>query len=313
MSSLVSVIIPTYKGSDVICRAVNSVINQTYNDVEIIVVDDNGRGTEEQIATEKALSTYIRDNQVIYIPHESNRNGSAARNTGAKVAKGKYLTLLDDDDEYYPDKVKIEVEQIEKLGDEYALVWCSNDIYDSNGKRIYSNHVSGNGHNLKSILMHDHAAIIGSDSLLIKTNCYREIGGFDESFLRHQDYEFTTRVAQKWKVFAIDKPGVKYYKTYRNSPKSIEKEINYRLYFLKKMMPIIDTFRLNEKKSIVLINIVGLFYYDEIKRGHFFSAYNKCRELCKEWISINFIDFLFACFHIFKDNIKVHYREWMYK
>ena len=98
MSKLVSVIIPTYSRPDFISRAIESVLNQTYKPIEIIVVDDNGRGTNNQILTEQVLTNFIRSNQIKYIVHEKNKNGSAARNTGAASSHGEYITFLDDDD-----------------------------------------------------------------------------------------------------------------------------------------------------------------------------------------------------------------------
>ena len=77
---LVSVVIPTYKRSETLTRAIDSVLEQTYPSIEIIVVDDNGEGTEMQLETEKALENYIISGEIVYIKHEVNRNGSAARN-----------------------------------------------------------------------------------------------------------------------------------------------------------------------------------------------------------------------------------------
>ena len=88
MNCLVTTVITTYKGLDTIKRAVESVLSQTYRNIETIVVDDNGLGSEAQIATENIIKQYP---EVIYIPHKINKNGSAARNTGLKRAKGKYL------------------------------------------------------------------------------------------------------------------------------------------------------------------------------------------------------------------------------
>ena len=80
----VSVIIPTYKRSKYLIRAINSILNQTYKNVEIIVVDDNGKNTPDQIETEKELQKYINNKHIIYSVHEKNKNGAAARNTGVK-------------------------------------------------------------------------------------------------------------------------------------------------------------------------------------------------------------------------------------
>ncbi len=78
---LVSVIIPTYQRPENLIRAIESVLTQTYKTIEIIVVDDNGKGTEWQLTTEKLLKDYVVEGKIQYICHKESLNGSAARNT----------------------------------------------------------------------------------------------------------------------------------------------------------------------------------------------------------------------------------------
>ena len=122
---LVSVIIPTYRGADKICRAVDSVLSQTYTDIEVIVVDDNGKGSDAQKLTEQAMLRYKDDSRVKYIAHPVNKNGSAARNTGIAASKGSLIAFLDDDDVFLPQKTAVQVELFNGLSDEYGLVYGS--------------------------------------------------------------------------------------------------------------------------------------------------------------------------------------------
>ncbi len=92
MDRLVSVIIPTFGDPVRLTNAIDSVLAQDYKTVEIIVVDDNGEGTEYQIKTQKIIDEC---KNVKYICHRFNKNGSAARNTGISVAEGYYIALLD--------------------------------------------------------------------------------------------------------------------------------------------------------------------------------------------------------------------------
>lgn len=94
MNKLVSVIIPTYSRPVNLKRAINSVLNQSYNNIEIIVVDDNGDGTYNQIRTEKEINEYMSLNNFRYLKHNKNRNGAAARNTGIKTQKENILLFL---------------------------------------------------------------------------------------------------------------------------------------------------------------------------------------------------------------------------
>ena len=92
---LVSVIIPTYKRSDYLLQTIESVLSQTYPSIEIIIVDDNGLGNKFQVETQKKLQKYIVERKIIYIPHEVNKNGAAARNTGFRASKGEYINFLE--------------------------------------------------------------------------------------------------------------------------------------------------------------------------------------------------------------------------
>ena len=98
IEGLVSVIIPTFQRAKYIERAIDSVLNQTYKNFEIIVVDDNDQESEARKEMIKRMDKYSSDSRIIYIKHEKNKNGAAARNTGINVAKGEYITFLDDDD-----------------------------------------------------------------------------------------------------------------------------------------------------------------------------------------------------------------------
>ena len=92
-NDLVSVIITTYCGSDNIARSIKSVLNQTYQNFEIIVVDDNDPNSKSRIDTEKIIEGFKSD-KIIYIKHPQNFNGSVARNTGISVAKGRFIQFF---------------------------------------------------------------------------------------------------------------------------------------------------------------------------------------------------------------------------
>ena len=279
MDALVSVIIPTHKGHDIISRAVDSVIKQTYKKIEIIVVDDNGLGSDEQQKTRAAIADYIDSGCVKYIPHEINKNGSAARNTGVRESKGKYITLLDDDDIYYPNKVEDEVNCLESLPEDYGLVYCSIDL--NYGDCTRTKHAIKSGTLLKELLYH--SLVIGSDTLMVRKKSYEEIGGFDESFRRHQDFEFTARMASKWKIKAIDKVGVLSYEIGRNIPRSKDLALEYRHHYIKKMMPLIETLPLISKRQVISSNFVML-YGPELRGLKLKNTYLNCKNASERYM-----------------------------
>lgn len=255
MSELVSVVIPSYGGGEFLRRTVDSVLGQTYQDIEVIVVDDNGVGTENQLKTAEQMRVYENNPKVRYVCHEVNKNGSAARNTGAKNAKGTYIALLDDDDEFYPDKIEKQMEVMSSLGDNYALTYCG--IRAFVGETMdHEYRPTQSGSLLYEVLIHK--VVIGSSSLLIKRSAWEEMGGFDESFWRHQDWEFTARVCAAYKVKATDHIGVKRHILMRNSPQNPDQTLQYRNHYLEKMKPLIERFSPKEQKFIVMNNLLDV-------------------------------------------------------
>lgn len=251
----VSVIIPTYGGGHFLERAIDSVLAQDYLDIEIIVVDDNGKGTPSQLRTQKIMEKYLDIPRIKYIVHDNNKNGAAARNTGFKHSTGKYIAFLDDDDVYLPSKIRLQVQQLEALDEEWSMCYCSHKVY-KNGKLLRTEIKRKSGHLLFDVLTHK--VTIGSTSLLIRRSVYEKLGGFDESFKRHQDWEFTARVANMTKIVALDYVGFERYLTFRNSPKSLNEAEYYMEHYLKKMEPLIKKFNKWEQKYIIVSNRLSI-------------------------------------------------------
>jgi len=274
---LVSVIIPTYGGGEYLKRCIDSVLAQTYNAVEIVVCDDNGVGTEGQLCTAEVMSVYTGDPRVKYVCHEHNINGSAARNTAFRHSKGEYIALLDDDDEFLPGNIEAHLKVLKALPADYALTYCSGkDIYHD-GKEVKVMRKTFTGQDLYAILMH--RVVISSTSLVIRRSCWEALGGFDESFRRHQDWEFTARVMARYKVKALGHIGYVRYRYQRNNASDPEKRKAFMGHYLEKMMPYIKTLPLSQQKDILVSN-----------RLHICVTYIKRHEYAKclhHYMSIN--------------------------
>ncbi len=253
----VSVVIPTYGGGQYIQRCVDSVLNQTYTNIELVVVDDNGIGTENQIATAQQMEKYSSNKRVKYICHEVNKNGSAARNTGVDNSTGKYIALLDDDDEYLPEKIERQVRDMENLDDDFALVYCGLEIFRDD-KLIGKSTKSLSGEIFYEVMMHK--AVIGSSCLLMKKSVWTKLNGFDESFRRHQDFEFTARVAYGYKVYAEDFIGVRRHATFRNSPKNPDMALTYRKHYLQRMKPYMECLSKKKQQDIYVSNMMDVAF-----------------------------------------------------
>lgn len=195
---LVSVIIPTYKRPDTLDRAIESVFQQTYSPIEIIVVDDNNPDSEGRALTEKCMKKYENDVRVQYVKHEHNKNGSAARNTGARHSKGQYLAFLDDDDEYFPDKISAQVKRLEGLDESWGACYTKY-IRKSEDKLISTSteHRQGNIYFYELCRNFWHG---GGTGPLVRRSVFESIGGFDETFKRNQDVEYMIRISKNYKV-----------------------------------------------------------------------------------------------------------------
>ena len=113
--TLVSIIITTYRRAELLNRSISSVLNQTYEYIEIIVVDDNNPDSSDRMETERVMEFYRDNPKVVYIRQSCNQRQPAALNAGIKNAKGKYIGFLDDDDEFLPHKIEMQVKALEEL------------------------------------------------------------------------------------------------------------------------------------------------------------------------------------------------------
>lgn len=264
---MVSIIIPTYKGAEHITAAVESVLSQTYKDIEVIVVDDNGLNTECQKRTEAALQPYFADKRLIYIPHNVNKNGSAARNTGIRASHGEYLGFLDDDDIFLPDKTEKQVALLESLPSEYGLIYGSfQEIVSEKCTRVITARESDNF--LFEFLCDK--IIACSSTVLIRRDVLGKVHGWDESFRRHQDLEFFARIASLYKVTYVPDICVEKRKMDRNTPDGDRYE-QYHLHYMNKMRPIVDSFTKEQQ-----IEFYDHHYFEmgkmHIKSGHLSRA-----------------------------------------
>lgn len=198
---LVSVIITTYKGNNNLLRAINSVFAQTYKNIEIIVVDDNDPNSDSRKWTEINLEKYLYDKRFKYIKHEKNKNGSAARNTGIKNSRGYFISFLDDDDIFLPDKIEKCVEYLE-LHKEKHGVYTS--IIFMKGKSYYYVKKAYLSNNYQRDLLLDNNLLGTGSNIFVKKECLKKLKGFDEEFLRFQDVEFMVRFLDYYNLGYIE-------------------------------------------------------------------------------------------------------------
>ena len=195
---LVSVIITTYHNETYLPRAIESVLHQSYANIELIVVDDNPPDSQARVNTEAVMERYP---QAIYLRHPENRNGAAARNTGIRAANGQYIAFLDNDDIYFSNHIADCVALLAQKPDCNSVV-CG--VVKIRGGMCWEMIPAPTGDLYKELLFRETALGTGSN-LFVSTEAVRQIGGFDERFRRHQDVEFGLRYFAKNKVCSLPK------------------------------------------------------------------------------------------------------------
>lgn len=201
-NSLVSVIIPTYKRSDCLLKTIDSVLNQTYPNIEIIVVDDNGKNSEYQKSTYQKLKHLIETKQITYIAHETNKNGSAARNTGFRASQGEYVNFLDDDDIFLPQKISKQVARLVQSKEDEGATYCNSESRTTR-KFMHKTLISRSNCTAEGDLCIPY--LLGkyhfnTSTILFKRSALDFLNGFDESYYRHQDFELMVRFFRSFKI-----------------------------------------------------------------------------------------------------------------
>lgn len=208
MNALISVVIPTYKRyPNMISRAIHSVLEQSYRDIEVIVVDDSPEDFEGRMSVEDMILS-LDDSRIIYIKHPYNMGACAARNTGIKESKGEYIAFLDDDDEWLPWKLE---KQIKLFSDpKIGLIYCRQIIVNDETKsEVIDKRKFYSGYVFDKLIMNN---FIGSTSfVIIKRECFTECGLFDIRMKASQDAELYLRISQKYEVAYVDEPLVVYH------------------------------------------------------------------------------------------------------
>lgn len=212
-SKLISVIITTYSRPKYLERALKSVLNQTYNFVEIIVVDDNGDNSIHRKDTEEIVDRY---ENVIYIKNKDNLGANKSRNIGVKNCKGNYIAFLDDDDEFLPQKLAVLFETKKRYvkNNSGFLMFSS---YNVIGNEILQNsRWSLNESEAVLLPVRDkifEGNYIGSNSFVfLDKKSFNQIGGYDEDLESSQDWDLYIRLAlESISFICVNQELVNYY------------------------------------------------------------------------------------------------------
>jgi glycosyltransferase involved in cell wall biosynthesis len=201
---LVSVVIATFNRAFCIEKAINSVINQSYKNWELIIIDDGSTDS-----TREVIGCFLKDERIKYFKQE-NKGGSEARNKGIKIACGNYIALLDDDDEFLENKLSVQISEMLKYKADFSL---SNGFKVYNGKRsIPNNHSDSFLINTKDIFTKRFH--ISCSYMMFKSSIKEECL-FDTSLTAAIDFDLFVRMAGKYKVLFINEPLAYIHKSFK--------------------------------------------------------------------------------------------------
>ena len=191
---MVSIIIPTYNRANTLVRCIKSLLNQTYSDFEIIIVDDRSTDNSE------AIIKNICDSRIKYIKHEKNLGANAARNTGIKYAVGEFIAFQDSDDEWVNNKLEI---QLRELKNSNADIVASSFIrYMGKRKTLLPKEKIEDNCAAIRLLRKNY---ISTQTVLGKAECFKN-NEFDKKLPRFQDWELMIRLTRKYKIHFINRP-----------------------------------------------------------------------------------------------------------
>ncbi len=200
----VSVVIPTYNRTHAVGRAIRSVLNQTYQNFEIIVIDDGSTDTTPEVVAG------FHDPRLRYVRYAENRGGGPARNAGIEVARGKYIAFLDSDDEWLPAKLEKQVELLQRAEPFVGVVYTAFAIVDENGQ-ITAGSVPEHRGWILDELYGANVVRGGGSSAVVKRECFLHVRPFDPAMPSCQDWDLWIRLAKYYEFDFVPKVLVHYH------------------------------------------------------------------------------------------------------
>lgn len=199
ITDLVSIVIPTRGRTDTLGRALKSILNQTYRNIEIIVVNDNDPDSATNNDVKEIIES-LNDSRVKLVYQQKHINGAAARNVGIRMAKGEYISFLDDDDWIEPVKIEHQMSFLKKQDSSVGAVSCLKKYY-SKGKLVSISLPYKDGYICKEVI--SRIIGIGTGASLIRRTALDDSGYFDESLRRMQDIQLYACLCSKYKIILL--------------------------------------------------------------------------------------------------------------
>lgn len=194
---LVSVIIPAYKAEAFIARTIRSVLAQTHQNLEVIVVDDGSPDGQNQV-----VHDYQKQDARVSLLTQKNKGVSRARNHGFEASKGDYVAFLDADDVWLEDNLKLKLDKF--FWGDYGLVHSNAQLVDEHDQQLPTIKSGKEGQLLDDLLLWEGDCVPAPSSILVKKEVIDAVGGFNERLSTTADLEFFIRVASKYAIGHVD-------------------------------------------------------------------------------------------------------------
>jgi len=259
IKGLVSVVIPTYKRSDTLLRAVNSVLAQSYKKIEVLVVDDNVPGDEYSKEVEKKIDQ-LSSEKVQLVKQLQHVNGAKARNEGIKKAIGEYVAFLDDDDFWLPSKIERQVEVLKSCDKKVGAVSTRKIYFTTQGL----SHISEKWVWQKSQCVDIMAKKlnVSTCTLLVRRSALDEAGYFDESLYRHQEVQLLSFFSNKFQIVQLDEVLTVIDNSDTGNRPNLEKLIRFKKDYFNSIKPLIEQRSKREQRFIYYNNLTEVAWVE---------------------------------------------------
>ena len=267
---IVSVVVATYKRDKPLRKAIESLAQQTYPNIEIIIVDDNAN-KNWNAKVEKIIEKYSHLNMITYIQNKTNQGSAKTRNIGIREAQGEYVTFLDDDDIYLPDKIENQVKHMIDVDSDFSITDL--ELFSEKGIRIEKRTREYIKNYNKQHLLQYHLMyhMTGTDTMMFKTDYLMSIGGFPHINVGDEFYLMQRAIEKGGKFSYLPVCDVKaYVHTETEGLSSGESKIDGEnaLYEMKKKY-----FNELDQKAIRYIKMrhYAVLGFAELRRKHYLS------------------------------------------
>ena len=289
----VSVIIPTYNRAHFLPRAIKSVLNQTFQDFELIIVDDGSTDNTKEVVEDFQK----QDSRIKYIWQENSGGPAKPKNTGIKNSKGEFLAFLDSDDEWLPEKLEKQLELFEK-NKRLGIVGCNcwNIHTNQKNKKIeYKIKITKNKENIISNIL-GKCFINTSSSIIISRFVFDDIGFYDERFKIADDWDLYIRILEKYNFDFVEEPLLNYYIHNENisGNSGAIKAAKDGIYILEKH---IEKYNNNLLAKSKILRYIGTYYMINNKKLTARKYFKKSIK-CAPFYYRNYVNFIISLFGV---------------